>query len=569
VAELMRRPSAVSPVIDLLRSYDAVLRRAEDLPLIVWLRSRPTGASVLSRWWRLPRLTFGTSTLVRHHVLRSVDALARAYAARAALGDLNEMSAHERQALTEFRASVRPVRWKWITVAFVAAALVIGRGIAEQLATGLHLLAFGLAKELDARGREQLRTMVDGLLALSTSLSASSLDQTFRYLAGANLKVMLILIASLLAAVYIVLRPFSAPFRIKRMLFNLAEEPDVSLSESSATWHVSRSVGLYNRERALLGDFHLKGAREKPFDLILSIVATMFIGWGFASLYMTDETMTGSDRWYTVGPATLLAGLRLGWLVRTFRDRSDGTTGAELPDYRWLPLTGGVVDGRPVTESMAWAFFWWTLPVVWFRLSRQADWLMTENRAPQELIVRRRGPWLALASSLLVYLFLPALILTRLWRFRRLRGFRWLDPATLIVLVCVAVMTAAWLAVVWTAWLGSEPSAAFLAVWIAVAGAVGGIQALTNKHVQLTGEEIPFGLSGLASDAVNSRMVFNPPPGWPPVPNGWVPPAGWRPDADWPAASAAWQFWVRPPAHPATFSEPAPRQERSTDQVSS
>jgi hypothetical protein len=42
---------------------------------------------------------------------------------------------------------------------------------------------------------------------------------------------------------------------------------------------------------------------------------------------------------------------------------------------------------------------------------------------------------------------------------------------------------------------------------------VGGIQALTNKHVQLTGEEIPFGQSGLAFDAANSHMVFNPPPG--------------------------------------------------------
>jgi len=77
------------------------------------------------------------------------------------------------------------------------------------------------------------------------------------------------MIASLLA-VYIVLRPFSPSFRIKRMLFNLAEASDVRLSASSATWHVSRSVGLYQRERALLGDFHLKGAREKPFGLIVN-----------------------------------------------------------------------------------------------------------------------------------------------------------------------------------------------------------------------------------------------------------------------------------------------------------
>jgi hypothetical protein len=568
VAELMRRPPAVSPVIDLLRSYDAVLRRAEDLPLVAWLRSRPAGASVLSRWLWLPRLTLGTSTLVRHHILRSVDALARAYAARAALGDLDEMSAHERKALTEFRASVRPVRWKWIIVAIVAGALVIGRGIAEQLAIWLHLLAFGLAKKLDASEIEQLRATVDGLLALSTSLSASSLDQTFRHLAGAHLEVMLILIASLLAAVYIVLRPFSAPFRIKRMLFNLAEEPDVRLSESSATWHVSRSVGLYNTERALLGNFHLKGAREKPFDLILSMVATTLIGWGFASFYVTDETVTDSDRWFNVGLAIFLVALRLGWLVRTFRDRSDGATGAELPDYSRLPLTGALVDRRPVTESMAWTSLWLLSPVIWFRLSRQADWLIAEHRAPRELIVRGRGPWLAAASSLLMCLFPTVPILGRLWRFGRLPAFRWLDPATLTVLVCVAVLSAGQV-VFWSVEIGSQfVNPAFVASLTALAGAVGGIQALTNKQVKLTGEEIPFGQSGLAPGVVNSRMVFNPPPGWPPLPNGWVPPAGWRPDAAWPAASAAWQFWVRPPAHPATFSE-APRQERSTDHVSS
>jgi hypothetical protein len=460
--------------------------------------------------------------LVRHHVLRSVDALARAYAARAALGDPDEMSAHERKALAEFRASVRPVPWKWIIAAIVAGALVIGRGIAELLMNWLHLLAFGLAEGISAREIEVLRAIVDGLLALSSSLSASSLEQTLRYLADANLKVLLIMIASLLAAVYIVLRPFSAPFRIKRMLFNLAEAPDVRLSESSTTWHVSRSVGLYNTERALLGSFHLKGAREKPFDLILSMVATMLIGWGFTSFYVTDET--DSDRWVYVGLAIFLVGLRLGWLVRTLRDRSDGTTGAELPDNRRLPLIGALVDRRPVTESMTWAFLWVPSAVVWFRLSRQADWLMAEDRARREMVLRRRGPWFALASSLLICLFPSVPILRRLWRFRRLAAFRWLDPRTLTVLVCVAVLTTAQTAF-WIVEPGSQfEIPAFIASLAALAGAVGGIQALTNKHLQLIGEEIPLGQSGLAAAAVNSRMVFNPPPvfspppGWPPLP---------------------------------------------------
>ena len=37
---------------------------------------------------------------------------------------------------------------------------------------------------------------------------------------------------------------------------------------------------------------------------------------------------------------------------------------------------------------------------------------------------------------------------------------------------------------------------------------------------------------------------FNPPPGWPPQPEGWQPPPGWTPDPSWPPAPAGWQFWV-------------------------
>jgi hypothetical protein len=37
---------------------------------------------------------------------------------------------------------------------------------------------------------------------------------------------------------------------------------------------------------------------------------------------------------------------------------------------------------------------------------------------------------------------------------------------------------------------------------------------------------------------------FNPPPGWPPVPQGWVPPAGWQPDPSWPAPPPGWSLWT-------------------------
>lgn len=45
-------------------------------------------------------------------------------------------------------------------------------------------------------------------------------------------------------------------------------------------------------------------------------------------------------------------------------------------------------------------------------------------------------------------------------------------------------------------------------------------------------------------------MPFNPPPGWPQPPEGWVPPAGWNPDPSWPDPPEGWQLWL--PDAPAT-----------------
>jgi hypothetical protein len=42
-------------------------------------------------------------------------------------------------------------------------------------------------------------------------------------------------------------------------------------------------------------------------------------------------------------------------------------------------------------------------------------------------------------------------------------------------------------------------------------------------------------------------VTFNPPPGWPKPPVGWIPPAGWTPDPSWPAAPRGWLLWVDDP----------------------
>ncbi|MGV8082786.1 MAG: DUF4041 domain-containing protein [Coriobacteriia bacterium] len=42
----------------------------------------------------------------------------------------------------------------------------------------------------------------------------------------------------------------------------------------------------------------------------------------------------------------------------------------------------------------------------------------------------------------------------------------------------------------------------------------------------------------------SDKLVFNPPPGWPKPPEGWVPPKGWSPDPAWPDPPQDWQLWL-------------------------
>jgi hypothetical protein len=52
-------------------------------------------------------------------------------------------------------------------------------------------------------------------------------------------------------------------------------------------------------------------------------------------------------------------------------------------------------------------------------------------------------------------------------------------------------------------------------------------------------------------------VVFNPPPGWPKPPAGWMPPRGWTPDPSWPPPPEGWELWL-PAAAEAIQGQPAP-----------
>lgn len=53
-------------------------------------------------------------------------------------------------------------------------------------------------------------------------------------------------------------------------------------------------------------------------------------------------------------------------------------------------------------------------------------------------------------------------------------------------------------------------------------------------------------------------LRFNPPPGWPKPPDGWIPPRGWKPDPSWPAPPPGWELWIPREATRNKHAEDAP-----------
>jgi hypothetical protein len=56
--------------------------------------------------------------------------------------------------------------------------------------------------------------------------------------------------------------------------------------------------------------------------------------------------------------------------------------------------------------------------------------------------------------------------------------------------------------------------------------------------------DAPEGSQVDTGDMTARTTRFNPPPGWPPAPAGWVAPPGWQPDPSWPEPPPGWQLWV-------------------------
>jgi hypothetical protein len=160
-------------------------------------------------------------------------------------------------------------------------------------------------------------------------------NEALRALLNGGLKQVALVLLGLALSLYVVLRPFVPAFRLKRMMFNLAPEPEGRRRSATARWSVQQTTGIYERERALFKELGGRAPREFPFDLVVPALAmlaplvlgVLFVRLGYVDLVVEDRPADlGVGVWVFV-----VALLRLGWLYQTWRRRQGGRKGPYVP----------------------------------------------------------------------------------------------------------------------------------------------------------------------------------------------------------------------------------------------
>ncbi|GIG21434.1 hypothetical protein Cch01nite_21580 [Cellulomonas chitinilytica] len=545
----------------LLAQYARVVRAAEEVHGLVWVRTRPPGTAACARWWRLPRPTVGLRILVVRHVTRSVDTLSRAYARRAALDELDEQGVRTRQMVADYRAALPPIPWKTVVALSALAGLLVTRAL---VGAGVDLAAHVLRVNAPAgEQQEALTRVVDGLVTFSTTFSPAGLVDQLAGAGQVGLAGVLVLAVLLLVAAYVVLRPMSAVFRVKRMLFNLCDDPD--LRRTASTWHVPRAVGLYAHERSVFGAAGCVVPAEPSLDLALGLLGA-FLTCGFVlRLYVfdpeTDRLLLFRDGaapgdYGVVLLVLLLAGARVVWLLRAMRSRRAGTTPSDgvsdvEPSIVVLAATARLVERRSPLEvfgllaATSVAFVGWL--VVPFTFSRL--WAQIHD-ADREVGPRALGArWhpyrsfavagVAVASAVAS----PVVACVLAWRVVRSTTVRVRGGSAFLGLAALAAV--AWSLALRTFFLPSDDEALgvsllVIAVTVGLTGAVA--QHVANEAVARQGQ--PW-VGGVLPEQVVTE--FRVPPSWPAPPVGWSGPApGFLPDPSWGEVPGGWRFWSAP-----------------------
>jgi hypothetical protein len=344
-----------SQVCELLGIYQELLDTISDLPLVPMVLWRHGG-----RLHYVPRPRWLLRYFMVRHIDRMLASLSRRYSARAALGWAADAEPQDREAVREFQQSLPPTRHNTYFVLLIIAIVILYRPIINTAVP----VAINLTET--TTGRSELRQQVlDTVEKVGAALTANftSVNQALNALLSGGLLHLGIVTLGVALSLYVVLRPCVPAFRLKRMLFNLAPEPEGQYRSAVAQWSVSQATGVYERERRVLAELGGRPPRELPFDLIVpALVMLLPLAWGSLLFRLTITSSLSEWEWIlflSLGACLLVPALiRLGWLYRTWQHRQLGRSGPYMPfEVRIRSGSAAATVERPLGVRML--FFVW------------------------------------------------------------------------------------------------------------------------------------------------------------------------------------------------------------------
>jgi hypothetical protein len=375
---------------------------------------------------------------------RSLAALARQYKAKEALGTLTPAERSDRDACTAFRESLPPSRRSWSLIALGVVVFVVtpfaarlasvwldfqGRALSYMLETNAWVYSpdHPIRQEL-VLARSERESVEQALRNIGRSLGspASSLGDVVSSTTELTAVQVFVLLFAILTMLYLVFRVAVPVFRLKRMMLNLGGRRDVPDGRAASSWHVNKSVGVYDLERKAFDRLGARPPTEFPVDLaILAIPPVLFVPMVQLALSVADRDVYFGYPFLYASVISVLITTRWGWLLQAWRGRCSGGSSRRPP--RAVPLPhGSLVETRSPAETMGWCLLVMTiapaglfqiaLVPVWYRLAATARSLRQLAQAQPDARPRwRRHPaWssIAFASDVGTPLVMPV----HVWR---------------------------------------------------------------------------------------------------------------------------------------------------------
>jgi len=334
----------------LLEAYRSVLGLIDGLPLAFWIRRRDSRLGRIPTLRARPLLRF----FIAWHLSVRLAHLRRIYLLEAALHPSRQPYEKAVERVEAFERSLPLVRLRRMVIAGLLSIFVVAFLLASNAAPRWDPTA-GLFKHDTANltmrdAAKPLAKMTGASLTLSPGEFGNALQSfacvktesaeacsTRRGLTSGVAALIILSVAAWLVA----LLPMAA-FRLKRMLFNLADRPSEDPRSERAGDHFVSAGGIYRMEARLFGELGSRPPRETPLDLLCQTCLLVIPLWlaaltavfGFTGVVWMTEwgfTVAGLGAILAVFLAAIfvfsLAAARLAWLRWVYRRRlTDATT---------------------------------------------------------------------------------------------------------------------------------------------------------------------------------------------------------------------------------------------------